>query len=199
MTSEMPLLTTERLILRPFTIADAADVQQLAGDPAIAAMTLNIPHPYPDGAAEQWIATHAETWESGLGITLAIAERDSGQLMGAISIMNIRRDHQRGEIGYWVGKPYWNQGYASEATRALIRFGFQELELNRIQATHLPHNLASGRVMEKAGMQFEGQLRQYVKKGDQYQDLCMRSILRQDEGWAQSGGGTMQVEEIGAA
>lgn len=182
MIAEMPVLATERLILRPFRISDAPDVQRLAGHPAIAAMTLNIPHPYPDGAAEQWIATHAETWENGQGITLAITVRDSGHLVGAISIMSIRRDHQRGEIGYWIGKPHWNQGYATEATRALIQFGFQQLDLNRIQAMHLPQNPASARVMEKAGMHYEGTLRQYVKKGHEYQDLCMRSILRQDEG-----------------
>jgi RimJ/RimL family protein N-acetyltransferase len=145
-------------------------------------MTLSIPHPYPDGAAEQWIATHTEAWESGHGVTLAITQRDSGHLVGAISLMDIRRDHQRGEIGYWIGKPYWNRGYATEATRALIRFGFQELDLNRIQATHLPQNPASGRVMEKAGMQYEGTLRQYVKRDHAYKDMCMRSILRHDEG-----------------
>lgn len=182
MMADMPVLTTERLILRPFTMADAADVQRLAGDSDVAAMTLNIPYPYPDGAAEEWIGTHAAAWESGHGITFAITRRDTGHLVGAISLMNIRRDHQRGEIGYWIGKPYWNQGYATEATRALIRFGFQQLDLNRIQAMHLPQNPASGRVMEKAGMHYEGTLRQYVKKAEEYQDMCMRSILRQDEG-----------------
>ena len=86
-----PTLQTERLTLRPFTLGDAADVQRLAGDKDIASTTCAIPHPYKDGMAEEWINSHAEVFENGKGINLAIVLKDTGppsktDLIGAISI-----------------------------------------------------------------------------------------------------------------
>ena len=81
-------------------------------------------------------------------------------------------------MGYWIGVPYWNKGYCSEAAKALIGYGFDELGLNRVFAEHMVRNPASGRVMEKAGMTYEGTLRQHVKKWDRYEDLKVYGILR---------------------
>lgn len=182
---QLPTLTTERLILRPFDLADAPAVQRLAGDPAIADTTLNIPHPYEDGVAETWIASHQEAFSAGQSVTLAITRRGDGALLGAIGLRTNQR-FDRAEMGYWVGKPYWNQGYASEAARALIGYGFGQLGLNRIYAHHLVRNPASGRVMEKAGMAYEGTLRQHVKKNDVYEDLRLYAVLRNDPPWKPS-------------
>ena len=172
-----PTIETERLILRPFTLADAGDVQQLSGDPAIAATTLHIPHPYPDGAAESWISTHQERWQSGLGAIYAITLRETGVLVGAISVLGISLQNSHGEMGYWIGKPYWNNGYCTEAARALIRFCFDILGLHRVFAHHLARNPASGRVMEKAGMRYEGTLREHTRKTDIFEDLPVYGIL----------------------
>lgn len=84
------------------------------------------------------------------------------------------------ELGYWLGKPYWNRGYATEAARAMVEYGFEELELNRIQARHMEHNPASGRVMEKIGMKYEGTLRQATYRFGEYHDLLMYAILRSE-------------------
>ncbi len=83
-------------------------------------------------------------------------------------------------MGYWLGQPYWNLGYGTEAAAALIEFGFNQLNLNRIYAYHLPRNPASGRIMQKIGMTYEGLLRQAAKKGDTFEDLILYAILRED-------------------
>ena len=176
---DLPTLTTERLVLRPFALSDAADVQRLAGDRAVADTTLNIPHPYPDGAAEQWISSHVACFQRREIMTLAITLRASGELAGCISL-RLNDTHNRAELGYWMGVPYWNQGYCSEAARAVIAYGFEQMALNRIFAHHLTRNPASGRVMQKAGMAYEGMLRQHAKKLERYEDLAIYGILRSE-------------------
>jgi [ribosomal protein S5]-alanine N-acetyltransferase len=103
--SERPTLETERLILRPFALPDAPDVQRLAGDRAIADTTQAIPHPYEDGMAEKWISTHQDEFDQNTGVTLAITLKPEGMLVGAISLLNMTVGHQA-ELGYWIGKPY---------------------------------------------------------------------------------------------
>ena len=140
-----PTLETSRLTLRPFDLADAADVQRLAGAKEVASTTLTVPHPYEDGMAEAWIGAHQETFEKGKDVTFAITLEKNGALIGAISLNSINREHQRAEIGYWIGVPYWNRGYCTEAARAVVRYGFEVLALERIYAHHFRRNPASGR------------------------------------------------------
>jgi RimJ/RimL family protein N-acetyltransferase len=172
------MLATEHLILRPFTLADAPAVQQLAGARAVALNTLLIPHPYPDGAAEEWIARHGERSDD---VNFAITLRQGGDLIGAIGLI-VTREHDRAEIGYWIGVPYWNNGYATEAARAVIDYGFARLGLQRIFALYFKRNPASGRVMRKLGMQREGLLRRHVLKWDERIDVEIYAILREE--WA---------------
>ena len=174
-----PTIESRRLILRPFDLSDAQDVQRLAGEHVIADTTLNIPHPYEDGMAEEWIASHEPGYEAGLRVTFAIVLRDDPQLIGAIGL-TLDRDLDKGELGYWIGKPFWNLGYATEATTAVLEFGFGDLQLNRISARHLVRNPSSGRVMEKAGMLLEGTARQDTIKWGKYEDLALYGILRED-------------------
>lgn len=179
---EQPVLETRRLILRPFAASDAADVQRLAGDREIADTTLNIPHPYEDGMAEEWIATHRPRFEEGKLCNFAITLRDSGDLIGAMGLVITRRfDHA--ELGYWMGKPYWGKGFCTEAGRAVIEYGFTHLGLHRIHASYMARNPASGRVMRKLGMKQEGVLRGHVKKWDKYEDLILFAIVKPE--WEQ--------------
>ena len=177
--SEQPAIVTKRLKLRPFALDDAPEVQRLAGDRDIASTTLNIPHPYEDGVAEQWIGTHRESFEKGEEVHFAIVHGDRAFLIGAIGLI-IQREHENAMLGYWVGKPYWNQGYCTEAARAVLRYGFETLGLNRIYATHFQRNPASGRVMQKIGMSPEGCQKQHVKKWDTFEDLVCYGILKKD-------------------
>jgi ribosomal-protein-alanine N-acetyltransferase len=175
--SQLPSLETKRLLLRPFAMADAKDVQRLAGDRAIADTTLSIPHPYGDGMAEEWISTHQETFDQEKGVTFAITRKPDGVLLGAISLMDISKGHQA-ELGYWVGKPHWNQGYCTEAASAVLRYGFSVLGLIRIHAHFLTRNPASGRVMQKLGMRHEGCRRQHVMKWGKHEDIELYGILK---------------------
>ena len=172
------LLKTKRLILRPFAITDAPDVQRLAGDWAIADTTRVVPHPYLDGLAEEWIETHEDPAEATLQIQLAVEEAASGKLAGAMSLVDISHEDSRAEMGYWIGKPFWGKGYCTEAARSLLSYAFQALELNRVCARYLKRNPASGRVLEKLGMREEGVLRNHNKKWSEFEDVVLCGILR---------------------
>jgi ribosomal-protein-alanine N-acetyltransferase len=175
----LPTLETSRLTLRFFNMDDAADVQRLAGAREIADTTLSIPHPYEDGMAEQWIANHRAEYEEGTSVIFAVVLRDSLQLIGAIGLA-IDRSAEKGDLGYWIGKSFWSQGFCTEAAGAVLDFGFATLGLNRISARHFARNPASGRVMEKIGMTREGTARQDKIKWGNYEDLVLYGILRNE-------------------
>ncbi len=177
----IPKLETARLMLRPFCAADAAEVMRLAGDRAVADTTSHIPHPYLAGMAEDWIATHQPAFDKEQGVTLAITRKPDGALVGAISL-GMARGHQA-ELGYWIGKPFWGQGYCTEAARAILRYAFTDLGLVRVHAAHIARNPASGRVMQKIGMAKEGCRRQHVKKWDKAEDLELYGVLKQEWEW----------------
>jgi ribosomal-protein-alanine N-acetyltransferase len=183
--TEIPTLQTTRLLLRPFALSDAPTVQLLAGDIAIADTTLNLPHPYADGMAESWISKHSEAFAKEEGLTLAIVNKPDGVLVGAISLMGIAKGHQA-ELGYWIGKPYWHQGYCTEAAQALVLCAFTKLGLLRVYASHFSRNPASGRIMQKLGMQHEGTRRQHIRKWDKLEDLELYGILKDEWEAAQS-------------
>ena len=142
----------------------------------IADTTLNIPHPYPVGAATAWIESHPPAWAAGTNATFAIVETKTGKLVGAISLM-IKREHRRAELGYWIARGLWNNGYATESSQRLLDFGFEFLGLHRIEARHFVRNPASGQVMRKLGMQQEGVERDWAIKWDRYETLVVYSIL----------------------
>lgn len=173
----IPTIQTDRLTLRPFTLADAPEVQRLAGDRAIADTTFSIPHPYEDGMAEAWISSHPETFNNNQGVTFAIARNSNNVVVGAISLMHMVKGHQA-ELGYWIGTPYWNNGYCTEAGRAVIEYAFTELGLIRVHAAHITRNPASGRVMQKLGLQHEGCRYQHIRKRDRFEDVELYGILK---------------------
>ena len=177
--TERPTLTTSRLVLRPFVAADASAVQTLAGEKEIAAMTVNIPHPYERAAAKKWIAGQSAAFARDEHVVFATTERRDGTLVGAMGL-ELTLAHARAELGYWIGKPFWNKGYATEAASAVLRYGFEERSLNRIQATVFVDNAASTRVLTKIGMRHEGLLRQHFKKWGRYMDVEAYAILRDE-------------------
>jgi ribosomal-protein-alanine N-acetyltransferase len=173
---EPPTLTTARLVLRPFTAADAPAAHACVADREVASTTAAIPHPYPDGAAEAWIATHARRHEAGEAVILAITLRATGELVGSIEIRLVPV-HKRAELGYWVGRPHWGRGYATEASDALLRWAFDTLDLHRVHGAHLARNPASGAVLRKLGMQHEGRLRSHFEKWGVMEDLDVYGLL----------------------
>jgi [ribosomal protein S5]-alanine N-acetyltransferase len=175
---QRPTLRTDRLLLRPFELSDAPDVQRLAGAREIALNTELVPHPYPDGAAEEWISTHQQAFDERSAVGFAITSLETRELIGAIGLV-LTMAHDRGEIGYWIGVPFWGRGIATEAARAVIQYGFNTMGLHRIEALHFTRNPDSGRVLQKLGMQYEGRRRHWMKKWDEYQDVDLYAVLRE--------------------
>ena len=176
--STQPILRTERLALRPFVSSDASEVQRMAGDRAVAERIPVIPHPYEDGMAEAWIASHPESFEKRAAVSFAITDAATGTLLGAISLSCFDHAAKVAEMGYWLGREHWGSGFATEAARAVLAYGFDELDLNRIHATHMGSNVASGRVLQKIGMQHEGCQRQHRERFGEIHDIMMYGALR---------------------
>lgn len=139
--------------LEPISLAHAPAVQVLAADPLIAA-TSNVPHPYPADGAITWIRYTLGQREQGHEVNFAIV--DGQQLVGVCGVLNIEGVPRRGELGYWIGVPYWNRGYASRAARELVREVFEAHGLETLYSSCLVRNQASFRVLEKTGFRHVG-------------------------------------------
>ena len=182
-----PTLETARLVLRPLVPGDARAVAERAGDRRVARYLIAVPSPYPVSLAMRWIAARIAWWPSGRGVTLAIARRDTPELLiGTASLKRALRDH-RAELGYWLGADTWGKGYATEAGAAIVELGFEELALDRIHAQVLAGNAASCRVLEKIGMRPEGLRRRHVRKGRRLHDVHLYGLLRDE--WARQRSG----------
>ena len=145
----IPVLETERLVLRAPRLGDAKSVAVLANDRRIAENTARIPHPYRVADAEDFIATANLGNEAVFFITLR-----NGVLIGACGFTRI--DRHPPEVGYWLGAPYWGNGYATEAMHAVIDYAFTDLGHEALQAGARVTNPASRRVLEKCGFQWTG-------------------------------------------
>jgi len=97
-----------------------------------------------------------------------------------MSLINLSAEHERGEIGYWVAVPFWNQGYGTEAARAMVDYAFGPLGLHRVVGRFMKRNRASGRVMVKIGMKEEGCLREHDQRKGRYEDVMLYAILRSE-------------------
>ncbi len=178
--SDQKILETERLILRPLTLDDAAAVARLAGSREIADTTISIPHPCSEEQAREWIAARTTQFGTGKKIVFVVATKQDVQLIGTVGLGEIDAEHCQAEMGFWVGVPFWGRGYATEAARRVVRYAFEELNLNRVYAHHMVRNPASGRVLEKIGMKQEGLLRQRLRKWGVFEDVVLLAILRDD-------------------
>lgn len=147
--------------LEPISLAHAPDVQALASDPLVAA-TSNVPHPYPPDGAVTWIRYTLAQRELGYELNFAIVADDArpgapgGTLVGVCGVLNIAGRPRRAELGYWIGVPYWNRGYASAAARDLVRLVFLEHAIEELYSSCLVRNAASFRVLVKAGFRHVG-------------------------------------------
>jgi RimJ/RimL family protein N-acetyltransferase len=166
----MTVLETERLRLRPLELTDAQALYEIVSAREIAEGTLTIPHPYRPEWAAEYIASIEN--ENEFAITL----RSEGTLVGSIAL-TVESEHDRGQLGYVVGVPYWGNGYATEAGRAVVGHAFEELGLNRVYAFCFSRNVASRRVLEKIGMTHEGTRRGHSFKWDEHLDEEAFGIL----------------------
>src|ERR1700686_3966120 len=175
---EFTPLQTERLTLRLHARSDIPALMPLIGAREVAATTLRIPHPYTEADAQNFIAGTQEELSSG-GLRLGIVLRESDTLCGGVGL-RIEPDHRRAELGYWIGVPHWGRGYATEAARAMVQYGFETLGLHRIFASHFANNLASARVLRKIGMRREGSQRGHILKWGEFVDIEMYGMVASD-------------------
>ena len=174
----MLVFETDRLLLRPFEQEDAPIVDFLTNDIELARMTLHIPYPYIEGYASQWIASCTEKMKKRSSYNFAIVLKETDEIVGC-STLSIALNHKRGELAYWIGRKYWDNGYATEASLKIIEFGFHELKLNRIWACVMNKNIGSIEVMKKSGLLYEGTFPQHVLKWGQYEDVEYYGLLKE--------------------
>jgi [ribosomal protein S5]-alanine N-acetyltransferase len=173
--STIPTLETARLRLRPYLESDIEELLPLIGAREVAATTLRISHPYTEQDAKAFLLLVQEPGR----IWLVVSLRSDGRQIGGIGL-TVDQQHQHAELGYWLGAQYWGKGYATEAAREMLRFGFEDLRLHRIYASHFKHNPASGRVLVKLGMRHEGCQREHLRKWDLFVDSELYGLLRQE-------------------
>jgi len=174
-----PKIKTDRLTLSELLATDIPTIIKYAGNKKIAETTLNIPHPYKEKDAIFWINMAHQGFQNKTQYTFGIRLNATNEWIGGIGLI-INQRFNRAELGYWIAEPFWNNGYATEAVKAILKFGFETLQLNKIYATHLMGNPASGKVMIKNGMIKEGELKEHIKKGDFYKSLIQYRLTKSE-------------------
>ena len=175
----MPTIRTKRLTLRAAKMSDAEDLYEYSRDPAVAKHVLWDAHTSIH-QTRAYIRYLIRQYKNGQPSSFVISITETGKVVGTIGFMWIQQENRSAEVGYSLSRAYWNQGIMTEALTALLDFGFLKLNLNRIEAQHESDNPASGRVMAKAGMSFEGRLRQRIYNKGRFADVDLYSILRQE-------------------
>lgn len=147
---DLPVLETPRLRLRRFGPGDAAAVFNLVSDLAVAKWTARIPHPYERAMTDDWLRDTDRRMADGKGIAFAIETRAAGELIGSAGL-DFETAPGLAEIGYYLGRAHWGRGFMSEAAEALLRFGFETLNLAAVRGEVMPDNAASLSVLDKMG------------------------------------------------
>jgi ribosomal-protein-alanine N-acetyltransferase len=178
--SHPPTIETERLILRPLTMADDKAIFAYASDPEVTktvsvetARSIEDTRTFLKSALDNY-AKGADP--AGFGIVL----KKENRLIGTIGYLNWSNDHKRIEIGYALSRLYWNNGIVTEAAKEMIDYFFSHSDIIRIEARCLLENPASARVMEKSGMKFEGVLRKHAFIKGKHHDMKIYSILKDE-------------------
>jgi ribosomal-protein-alanine N-acetyltransferase len=178
--SNLPTIETERLILRPLTMADDEAIFAYASDPEV---TKHVSFDTAKSIEDTRIFLRSvlDQYAKCLDpVSLAIVLKSENRLIGTVGYLNWNDPHKRIELGYALSRPHWNNGYVTETTKAMIDYTFRHSDIIRIEARCLIENPGSARVMEKSGMSFEGILRKQVVMKGKHSDMKMYSILRDE-------------------
>jgi RimJ/RimL family protein N-acetyltransferase len=174
-----PSIKTSRLLLSPLRTTDIPVITKYAANENIARYTANLPYPYTEADAIFWLNLANTGYKSGTQHIFAIRDPKDEAFLGGIGLTIVKGDN-RASMGYWMAEQFWGRGYVTEAARAIVRYGLEDLGLNKINATYLEVNVGSGRVMEKIGMTKEGVLRQNTLKRGTYHNHVCYGILASD-------------------
>ena len=171
-------LETKRLRLQPFIQEDSLRIRELANNKEVASI-LGLPHPYSLEYAEDWILTQPDLIRKGVEYPLAIVSKDLNDIIGTLTI-RVDKNNNKGELGYWIGRDFWGNGFATEAVKRMIGYAFIDLNLNKIWATTLSRNKASIMVLEKVGLQKEGTLKENRLLENTYEDVDVYGLLQRE-------------------
>lgn len=177
--TNIPPLETERLILRKMSLADADDVYEYSRDPRVSQYLLWYPHDC-DKTTKRYLKYIEKRYRAGTFYDWAIVYKENNKMIGTCGFTCLDTENNRGEVGYVVNNRYWGMGIATEALSAVLKFGFETLDLYRIEAKYMITNSASARVMEKSNMKFEGVSRSGIYAKGRYIDVGTYSILRDE-------------------
>ncbi|WP_413381866.1 GNAT family N-acetyltransferase [Alkalihalobacillus sp. 1P02AB] len=179
MINRLPVLETERLILREVVESDAKDLlSYLSREEVVKHMGLT-PFKTIDDALEE-IGWYQSILEKKSGMRWGITLKEEGKVIGSCGFLNRSQKHFRAEVGFELSSNYWRKGLAGEALGQVVQYGFEQLELERIEALIEPANLASQRLVEKHGFVREGLLRNYEFTAGKFDDLYMYSMIKAD-------------------
>lgn len=167
---ETNIINTKRLVLREFRDEDAQDVYEYASNENVVKYLGFEPH--------QSVEASLDVIQKFYKNANVFAIEYNGKCIGCIEI-RVDLLNEVADIGYILNYNYWNQGFLTEALKEIIKYCFDTLKLNRVQASHFVENKASGRVMQKAGMLYEGTCIQKIKRKDIFYDVVMYGIVKE--------------------
>lgn len=177
--ARLPVLETERLILRPMKMSDAEDIFAYSKDPEVARHVLWDAH-RSISDSRFYLKYMKHQYKTGQPSSYGIVLKETGRLVGTIGFMWYNADNRATEVGYSLARWLWNQGLMTEALHAVLDMAFEHLHVHRIEAMHDAANPASGRVMIKCGMHHEGTLRHRVFNKGRFVDVELYAILEED-------------------
>lgn len=175
----LPILQTDRLLLRALSMDDAEDVFNYGSNPHVSQyVTWNTHRSIED--TQEFIKFALERYQNKQVAPWGMEYKETGKLIGTIDFISWNQKHKTAEIGYVLSEDYWSKGLTTEAAKAVIDYGFSNMDLARIQARCFVQNVGSSRVMEKAGMTFEGIIRKGMYVRGKHEDLKLYAILDDD-------------------
>jgi ribosomal-protein-alanine N-acetyltransferase len=175
----LPTIETGRLKLRKLSLRDASDVFEYASLPEVAEH-VTWEHHRNISDSIHYLRIVMQQYEDGIPSSWGIVHKNLGKLIGTIGYHALSPQNQFGEVGYALSKDFWNQGYMTEAFKEVIKFGFEYMKLNRVEATCKLSNTASEKVMQKCGLKYEGIFKQRLFAKGMYHDLKLYAILKSD-------------------
>ena len=180
-----PELTTERFVLRKIRLSDVPALLKHVNNKSITDQIINFNYPYLEADAVARMHFVHEGFKNRERYVFLVAGKEDNALVGEIGI-HLDMGNNRAEIGYWVAEPFWGKGIASEVTAAVLKFGFETLELNKIYATHYLDNPGSGKVLVNNGMILEAELKEHYRRGDGYGTVRQYRLTQEEYQSAQA-------------
>ena len=174
-----PELLTTKLRLRKIRPSDISSLLKYCNNKNISDQIINIPYPYLEEDAVFRMNFVLQGFKNKERYVFAISLKDSEELIGEIGL-HLDKGNNSAQFGYWIAEPFWGKGIATEALAAILKFGFETLNLNKIYATHYPDNLSSGKVMLNNKMIKEAEMKDHYKINDAYRDVIQYRLTKKE-------------------